>query len=75
MCGILHPVILMPKQTDWKNIEQLQYIFSHEYVHISRYDTNCDIELACDESVIRQFGKESKSAYSLMLIHMNTRLK
>ncbi len=97
--GILHPVILMPKQTDWKNIEQLRYIFSHEYVHIYRFDTitkliatyalcihwfnpfvwvmyilfNRDIELACDESVIRQFGDKSKSAYSLMLISMEAR--
>ncbi len=31
---------------------------------------NRDIELACDESVIRQFGEKSKSAYSLMLINM-----
>ena len=31
---------------------------------------NRDIELACDESVIRQFGEKSKSAYSLMLISM-----
>ena len=37
--GVLHPVILMPKQTDWKNINQLRYIFSHEYVHIYRFDT------------------------------------
>lgn len=29
-----------------------------------------DIEMACDESVIHQFGEESRSAYSLMLIHM-----
>ena len=99
MYGVLHPVILMPKQTDWRNIEQLQYIFSHEYVHISRFDAiakliatyalcvhwfnpfvwvmyilfNRDIELACDESIIRQFGEESKSAYSFMLIHMEAR--
>ncbi len=97
--GILHPVILMPKQTDWTNIEQLRYIFSHEYVHIYRFDTiakliatyalcvhwfnpfvwamyilfNRDIELACDESVIRQFGDKSKSAYSLMLINMEAK--
>ena len=97
--GILHPVILMPKQTDWKNINQLRYIFSHEYVHIYRFDTiaklivtyalcihwfnpfvwvmyilfNRDIELACDESVIRQFGDKSKSAYSLMLISMEAK--
>lgn len=37
--GILNPVILMPKQTDWKNTKQLEYIFMHEYVHIRRYDT------------------------------------
>ena len=97
--GILHPVILMPKQTDWKNINQLRYIFAHEYVHIYRFDTltkliatyalcihwfnplvwvmyilfNRDIELACDESVIRQFGDKSKSAYSLMLISMEAK--
>ena len=94
--GIFRPVILMPKKMDWKNEKQLQYILSHEYVHICRYDTvtkliatlalcihwfnpfvwvmyillNRDIELACDESVIRQFGEKSKSAYSLMLINM-----
>lgn len=97
--GILHPVILMPKQTDWTDVEQLRYIFSHEYVHIYRFDTitkliaayalcvhwfnpfvwvmyvlfNRDIELACDESVIRQFGDKSKSAYSLMLISMEAK--
>ena len=31
---------------------------------------NRDLELACDESVIRQFGEGSKSAYSRMLIDM-----
>lgn len=36
--GIFHPVILMPKHTDWKNENQLQYIFSHEYVHIRHFD-------------------------------------
>ena len=94
--GIFRPVILMPKKMDWKNEKQLQYVLSHEYVHVYRYDTvtkliatlalcihwfnpfvwvmyilfNRDIELACDESVIRQFGEKSKSAYSLMLISM-----
>ena len=87
--GIFRPVILVPKKMDWKNEKQLQYVLSHEYVHIYRYDTvtkliatlalcihwfnpfvwvmyilfNRDIELACDESVIRQFGEKSKSAY------------
>jgi len=31
---------------------------------------NRDMELACDESIIRQFGEQSKSAYSRMLIRM-----
>ncbi|MDE7341170.1 MAG: M56 family metallopeptidase [Lachnospiraceae bacterium] len=34
---------------------------------------NRDIELACDESVVRHFGEASKSAYSLMLINMEAR--
>lgn len=34
---------------------------------------NRDIELACDESVVRRFGETSKSAYSLMLISMEAR--
>lgn len=37
--GIFRPVILMPKKTDWENVNQLQYIFLHEYVHIYRFDT------------------------------------
>ena len=86
----------MPKTTDWENVSQLQYIFTHEYVHIRRFDTltkliaalalcihwfnpfvwlmyillNRDIELACDESIIRQLGEKSKGDYSRMLIRM-----
>lgn len=36
--GIFKPVILMPKNTDWENKTQLQFIFLHEYIHICRYD-------------------------------------
>lgn len=36
--GIMHPVILLPKNTDWNNIEQIQYILMHELVHIRRFD-------------------------------------
>lgn len=36
--GILRPVILMPKNTDWENRQQLQYVLLHEYVHICRFD-------------------------------------
>ena len=37
--GIFKPVILVPKNTDWENTKQLQYIFWHEYMHICHYDT------------------------------------
>ncbi len=37
--GVLHPVILMPKDTDWENRQQLQFVFMHEYIHILRFDT------------------------------------
>lgn len=36
--GIIQPVILMPKQTDWEDIKKLQFILTHEYVHIRRFD-------------------------------------
>lgn len=94
--GIFRPVILMPKKTDWENVNQLQYILTHEYAHICHFDAvtklaaafvlcihwfnpfvwvmymllNRDMELACDESVIKQLGEKSKSAYSNMLICM-----
>ena len=94
--GIFHPVILMPKKTDWNNTKQLLYILSHEYIHICHLDIlkkiiativlcihwfnpmvwvmyilfNRDVELVCDESVVRQFGENSKAVYSLILINM-----
>lgn len=97
--GIFRPVILMPKKTNWENTKQIQYILTHEYVHIYRFDAiaklvatiafcihwfnpmvwvmyilfNRDIELACDESVVRQFGDTSKSAYARLLIDMEAK--
>lgn len=94
--GFFHPVILMPKKTNWENTKQLKYILLHEYVHICRYDAltklistvalcihwfnpfvwimytlvNRDMELACDERVVRRFGETSKSAYAMTLIDM-----
>lgn len=94
--GILHPVILLPKQTDWENKRQLSYVLLHEYVHICRFDTavklllivtlcihwfnplvwvmyllfNRDLELACDESVIRRFGTDARKSYALTLLNM-----
>lgn len=97
--GIIKPVLLVPKTTDWKDVKQLEYIFLHEYVHIRRLDTviklisilalcvhwfnplvwimyilyNRDIELACDEKVVRLLGEGSKKDYSLMLITMEAK--
>lgn len=94
--GIVKPVILMPKKTDWENRQQLEYVLLHEYTHICRFDMvvklvatfalcihwfnpfvwamyilfNRDIELSCDESVVRQFGETSKSVYARTLITM-----
>jgi hypothetical protein len=94
--GIFHPVILMPKRTNWQDETSLQYILTHEYVHIQRFDTvsklilidavcvhwfnplvwvmyvlaNRDLELSCDESVIRRFGESSKTSYAQTLIRM-----
>ncbi len=94
--GIFRPVILMPAQTDWADTKKLQYIFTHEYVHIRRFDggtkllltaalcihwfnplvwvmyilANRDLELSCDEKVVRMFGETVKSAYALTLIDM-----
>lgn len=94
--GILHPVILVPKSTDWENTEPLNYMLAHEYIHIKRFDSltkmilaaalcihwfnplvwtmyilsNRDIELSCDEAVVRLFGVNTKSAYARTLIGM-----
>ena len=94
--GIVKPVILMPKKTDWENRQQLEYVLLHEYTHICRFDMvtklvtafalcinwfnpfvwamyilfNRDIELSCDESVVRRFGETSKSVYARTLITM-----
>ena len=36
--GMLRPVILMPKKTDWNNHAQLDYVLYHEFTHIRRFD-------------------------------------
>lgn len=37
--GILHPVVLFPKKTDWEKEQEIAYVLEHEYVHIKRYDS------------------------------------
>lgn len=92
--GVIRPVILLPKQTDWEDKNRLYYIFAHEFTHIQRFDTvaklilaiavcvhwfnpfvwlmyllaNRDIELSCDEAVVKAFKENDKSAYALTLI-------
>ncbi len=38
--GIWRPMVLMPKMTDWEDIDCLRYILAHEFVHIKRL-TSC----------------------------------
>lgn len=92
--GILKPVILLPKNIDWSNETNLNYILEHELTHIKRFDgvlkivlsavlalhwfnpfvwimyilSERDIELYCDETVIKKFGIPSRSAYAKSLI-------
>ena len=94
--GVVHPVILMPMSTKWENTDSLEYVLTHEYVHIRRFDSirklvlivvlcvhwfnplvwvmyvlaNRDIELSCDEAVVRFFGENTKAAYARALISM-----
>ena len=97
--GVFRPVILMPRDTQWGNTEQLAYILTHELIHIKRLDAlkklimtvalclhwfnplvwlmcrmfNRDIELACDEAVIRTLGEPSKKAYARTLLDLSQR--
>ncbi len=94
--GIFKPVILLPRTLDFQNTEALNYILTHEYVHIRHFDIltkmlmilalsihwfnpmvwvmylllNRDIELICDETVIKLFGEKNKSSYAHILIDM-----
>lgn len=36
--GIFKPIILMPKNTKWDDTKQLEYILTHEFIHIKRFD-------------------------------------
>ena len=97
--GVLRPVILMPKKTDWTDEETLRYVLEHELVHIQRLDSvakllliaavcvhwfdplvwvmyvlaNRDLELSCDETVLRRSGGDVRGAYARVLIRMEER--
>lgn len=94
--GVLRPVILVPKKTDWTDETALWYVLEHEFVHIQRFDVlskllliaavcvhrfnplvwvmyvlaNRDLELSCDETVLRRFGGDIRAAYARVLIRM-----
>nr|WP_319487458.1 M56 family metallopeptidase [uncultured Caproiciproducens sp.] len=44
--GVFHPVVLLPKATDWTDETRLRYILTHEFVHIRRFDTLTKLLLA-----------------------------
>ena len=94
--GIIRPVILLPKSTNWTDNERLNYVLEHELAHIRHFDAaaklaltaavcvhwfnplvwlmrplaNRDMELGCDEAVVRRFGAGSRPAYARTLIAM-----
>lgn len=97
--GVVRPVILLPKGTDWTDGEGLSYVLCHELCHIRRFDAvtklllaaalclhwfnpavwvmyvlaNRDLELSCDEAVVRQLGPDRRRAYAAALIRMEER--
>ena len=94
--GVIRPVILMPKNTEWKNIYQLCKHIKPSDMHIFMFQHitklimiaavcihwfnplvwvmyilfNRDLELSCDETVVRRFGMDIKSVYATALISM-----
>lgn len=93
--GVLRPVILMPKSTDWSDEGALCFVLEHEFVHVQRFDAlsklaliaavcvhwfdplvwvmyvlaDRDLELSCDETVVRRFGG-ARADYARTLIRM-----
>lgn len=94
--GVLRPVILVPRDTDWSREGEVRYMLAHELVHVRRFDAltklvlvacvcvhwfnplvwamyvlaNRDLELSCDERVVRGFGTGSRAEYARTLIAM-----
>ena len=94
--GLIKPRIILPHSINMKDKQLLQYVLTHEYYHIRRFDAlikillmfalcthwfnplvwfmlvfvNRDLELTCDEMVVRHFGADVKTAYAYSLIHM-----
>lgn len=49
--GIIRPIILMPAQTDWTDNNKLQYVLTHEFIHIRSFDAITKIVLAVTLSI------------------------
>lgn len=97
--GTIRPKILLPKNMDFSDTKQLEFILAHELHHIQQFDTlwklastvalcihwfnplvwvmnhllNQDLEFACDEAVLRRYGKASRQGYAMSLIQMAER--
>lgn len=97
--GTFRPKILLPKNMDFSDTRQLEFILAHELHHIQQFDTlwklastvalcihwfnplvwvmnrllNQDLEFACDEAVLRRYGKASRQGYAMSLIQMAER--
>ncbi len=94
--GVFRPVILLPCSIDAVDEARLDFVLTHELVHICRFDAlkklvcvlalclhwfnplvwvmffyyNRDLELACDEGVLRLLGTDRKADYAKTLIGM-----
>lgn len=97
--GLIRPRIVLPKNMTSVDEQGLDYILTHEYYHIRRFDAlwkmllvlavclhwfnpmvwimfkmaNRDLELACDEMVLRRFGTQARTAYAYTLLNLADR--
>lgn len=95
--GVLRPVILLPKTTDYADQATLSAVLAHELAHIRRFDAlgklgfvlalcvhwfnplvwlmcilaNRDMELACDQAVLRE--GQAPAGYARALLRMEER--
>ncbi|MET3211254.1 UNVERIFIED_CONTAM: bla regulator protein BlaR1 [Paenibacillus sp. PvR008] len=93
-CGLFRPKIILPKSLHTENASVMNYILTHEYMHIKYFDLtwkfvaaivlclhwfnplvwimyvflNRDLEIVCDERVIKKLGADNKGAYALCLL-------
>ena len=97
--GLIRPRIILPKTMDTGDARLMEYVLTHEYFHVRRFDMlwkllalgavcihwfnplvwvmlifiNRDLEITCDEMVVRRFGAGQRTAYAISLIGMAAR--